>query len=63
MNGVRVKARSGDTGTIKDVTYQDITISGITEYVSSLLISRATPLSSPAVTDPRKLTEMEFFFS
>lgn len=33
MNGVRVKARSGDSGTIKDITYQDITISGITEYV------------------------------
>lgn len=32
MNGVRVKARSGDTGSIKSVTYSDITLDGITDY-------------------------------
>lgn len=42
MNGVRVKARSGDTGTIKSVTYKDITLKDITECVSSLLTSTPT---------------------
>lgn len=31
MNGVRVKARAGDTGSIKSVTYKDITLDSITE--------------------------------
>lgn len=31
MNGVRVKARSGDTGSITGVTYKDITLDSITE--------------------------------
>lgn len=32
MNGVRVKAISGDTGSIKSVTYKDITLDSITDY-------------------------------
>ncbi|KKY38806.1 putative glycoside hydrolase family 28 protein [Diaporthe ampelina] len=32
VNGIRVKATEGDTGTIKGVTYQKITLSGITKY-------------------------------
>lgn len=30
-SGIRVKATEGDTGTIKGVTYQKITLSGITK--------------------------------
>ncbi|TVY71197.1 putative endopolygalacturonase E [Lachnellula suecica] len=32
QNGVRIKTISGDTGTVNDVTYKDITLSGITDY-------------------------------
>ncbi|KAL1306205.1 hypothetical protein AAFC00_004303 [Neodothiora populina] len=31
-NGVRIKTVSGETGTVKNVTYKDITLSGITDY-------------------------------
>ncbi|CAN8105535.1 unnamed protein product [Discula destructiva] len=32
MNGVRVKARAGDSGSITGVTYKDITLDSITDY-------------------------------
>ncbi|KAK5175340.1 uncharacterized protein LTR77_000479 [Saxophila tyrrhenica] len=32
VNGIRIKASAGDTGTIKGVTYNDITLSDITGY-------------------------------
>ncbi|PQE27800.1 polygalacturonase 5 protein [Rutstroemia sp. NJR-2017a BVV2] len=32
QNGVRIKTISGDTGTVSGITYQDITLSGITDY-------------------------------
>ncbi|ORY61718.1 endopolygalacturonase [Pseudomassariella vexata] len=32
QNGVRIKTKSGDTGTVEDITYRDITLSGITDY-------------------------------
>ncbi|KAK3934284.1 putative endopolygalacturonase E [Diplogelasinospora grovesii] len=32
QNGVRIKTISGDTGTVSGITYQDITLSGITKY-------------------------------
>lgn len=32
QNGVRIKTISGDTGTVKNITYSDITLSGITKY-------------------------------
>ncbi|KAF4633628.1 hypothetical protein G7Y89_g4489 [Cudoniella acicularis] len=32
QNGIRIKTISGDTGTVSGVTYQDITLSGITDY-------------------------------
>ncbi|KAF4631934.1 hypothetical protein G7Y89_g6193 [Cudoniella acicularis] len=32
QNGVRIKTVSGATGTVKGVTYKDITLSGITKY-------------------------------
>ncbi|KAI9643770.1 Polygalacturonase 1 [Ciborinia camelliae] len=32
MNGARIKSVSGATGSISDITYQDITLSGITQY-------------------------------
>ncbi|KUJ08968.1 endopolygalacturonase [Mollisia scopiformis] len=32
MNGVRIKTVSGATGSVKGVTYEDITLSGITQY-------------------------------
>ncbi|KAK7728747.1 hypothetical protein SLS53_009375 [Cytospora paraplurivora] len=31
-NGLRIKATEGDTGTIKSITYDDITLSGINKY-------------------------------
>ena len=31
-NGVRIKTVSGATGSVKNVTYSDITLSGITDY-------------------------------
>lgn len=31
-NGVRIKTVSGATGSVKGVTYKDITLSGITSY-------------------------------
>lgn len=32
QNGVRIKTISGDTGTVKNITYKDITLSGIAKY-------------------------------
>ncbi|PQE13445.1 putative endopolygalacturonase E protein [Rutstroemia sp. NJR-2017a WRK4] len=32
QNGVRIKTISGDTGTVSGITYQDISLSGITDY-------------------------------
>ncbi|PQE06182.1 polygalacturonase 5 protein [Rutstroemia sp. NJR-2017a BBW] len=32
QNGVRIKTISGDTGTVSGITYQEITLSGITDY-------------------------------
>jgi polygalacturonase len=31
-NGIRIKTVSGATGTVKSVTFEDITISGISDY-------------------------------
>lgn len=33
--GLRIKATEGDTGTIKGITYDDITLSGIDKYERS----------------------------
>lgn len=35
VNGIRIKATEGDTGTITDIEYDDITLSSISGYVSS----------------------------
>jgi len=32
QNGIRIKTISGDTGAVSGITYQDITLSGITDY-------------------------------
>lgn len=37
VNGIRIKATEGDTGTITDVEYDDITLSSISGYVLSVL--------------------------
>lgn len=34
--GIRIKATEGDTGSIKGVTYKEITLESISEYGSSL---------------------------
>ncbi|KUI72244.1 hypothetical protein VM1G_07780 [Cytospora mali] len=56
-NGIRVKATKGDTGTIKGVTYKEITLSGISDY--GILIEqnydggdlKGTPTSGIPITD------------
>lgn len=32
QNGVRIKTKAGDSGTVKDITYEDITLDSITKY-------------------------------
>ncbi|KAJ9143053.1 putative Extracellular polygalacturonase [Pleurostoma richardsiae] len=55
QNGVRIKTISGDTGTVKGVTYKDITLSGITKY--GIVVDQAydgtagSPTSGVPITD------------
>lgn len=37
--GIRIKATEGDTGSIKGVTYNEITLTDISEYVFSPYLS------------------------
>jgi polygalacturonase len=59
-NGIRIKTVSGATGTVSDVTFEDITISSISDY--GIVIEQDYENGSP-VSDPRKKGEngLEFF--
>ncbi|KAK5112551.1 hypothetical protein LTR85_011243 [Meristemomyces frigidus] len=57
-NGVRIKTISGDTGTVKNVTYSNIVLSGITDYgiVIEQDYENGSPTGTP--TDGVPITEL-----
>ncbi|KAL1305486.1 hypothetical protein AAFC00_002361 [Neodothiora populina] len=58
MNGVRIKTVSGETGTVKNITYSEIKLSGITDYgiVIEQDYENGSPTGTP--TDGIPVTEV-----
>lgn len=50
VNGIRIKATEGDTGTITDVEYDDITLSSISGYVLSVLPTNSREVNPMLIT-------------
>lgn len=56
-NGIRIKTVSGATGSVKSVTFSDITISGISDYgiVIEQDYENGSPVSYPLTKSPRRV--------